>query len=52
MENPSQIPVTPPQPLTPAEERQWAMFAHCKCIAEFGHRLSGCCSAPGHLHDL
>ncbi|MCB0119264.1 MAG: DUF4870 domain-containing protein [Anaerolineales bacterium] len=23
-----QIPQTPPAPLTPAEERQWAMFAH------------------------
>lgn len=28
MENPSPAPVMPPQPLTPAEERQWAMFAH------------------------
>ena len=32
IENPPQIPVMPPQPLTPAEERQWAMFAHLSVL--------------------
>lgn len=32
VEQPSPIPNTPPAPLTPAEEKQWAMLAHLSVL--------------------